>query len=368
MIFLFLFSCKSSLRGYIAFLFLADIISLVLNSCVVAVIFITPTLRHAQFIYRFSIAISDLLMSCLIFPSMINNVILQVHWPLKIHNSTFKTSQQSNTTFQLANDPMAFNRSYMDVFGALTLTIIFVSIYTMVIAAWDRLFAISSPLKYRKLNGKVIAIRLSVLAWVVALIASIVPIFFDPYLYYDGRSKAIISIRGRYASVLLGVFAFLPIPAMWVISFLTFWRTYKFSKKAKSIRSNTTSVSSVELRLAKTLLLMVGAFTISILPLFILFIVDMFTPFNGLRVPRTFDFVYFAKYIVIEQVCMILLLLNTMWNFFIYSARNPQFRKAFIVMTSKIALKFGCTSYHKKIQNKYSVKNKQSNATMVSEL
>lgn len=87
-------------------------------------------------------------------------------------------------------------------------------------------------------------------------------------------------------------------------------------------------VDSTERRLAKTLSIMIGFFTLSILPIVLCFLALLF---DGLRadVPKTLNKTGFVAYSTMEFVTALFLVCNSLWNFFIYNARNKDFRKAY---------------------------------------
>ena len=103
-------------------------------------------------------------------------------------------------------------------------------------------------------------------------------------------------------------------------------------KHTKSFHQNHASVTrdrddDVEKRLASTLRLMVGVFTFNTLPLWITFLANIFVYDVDAFLPELVDLKKATDFIIIQVVSILLLLGNSLCNFFIYNARNEDFRK-----------------------------------------
>ena len=318
---------------------------------VLAVILTTKSLRHSQSCYKASIATSDVMLALFVFPSMINNLTKQNY--LSLIGSEVVVNSSANFIYSIPSEPEIFQQAYLNVFGILSMLVILVSIYTLVLASADRLYAVTYPLKYRKSNTKAISFRLCLLVWVIAFIISMVPCLGRSDLYYSVHHRALITARGESAGILLAIILGLPLPVIWVISLLTFYKTCRHTQKSSNLKGKlqkSSSQSSVEIRLAKTLLLMVGTFTLSILPAALMYAVGASVLNLNLTDPKNIDMSLFRGYLIAEYISFICLMFNTMWNFFIYNARNRAFKKAFRKMIAKLLLVVGCVSLYTRLQ------------------
>jgi len=335
-------TCKNGIITGLVFEILGSVIGSILNIFVLAVIFFSPSLRHTQFIYKASIAISDVILSLFVFPSIFYNTHKQVFRLLNIYEINFPINESQNITISTSDKAYKFNSVYLNISGMSASLVVFASFYTLILAAWDRLYAVSSPLKYRQTQTRKKSIRLALIVWLIAFIVSLLPVVVGPSLYYRSKNRALSSMQGSLASLVLITCFALPIPLMWTLSILTFWKTLQHTKKGKKlVAKKSLTQSSLEIRLAKNLLIMVGAFTVSIMPMFILLIVELSIPISALTSPRTVNFNYLYNYFTVEKVSIGFMLSNTILNIIIYNAQNLEFRKGFFSLLRKISRSHG---------------------------
>ena len=90
-----------------------------------------------------------------------------------------------------------------------------------------------------------------------------------------------------------------------------------------------------ETRAAITLSIMIGAFSLSIIPCLAITIIPLAVPLNELGAGRNishFDAETYTRFFKLEQIFTVLLMTNAIWNFVVYSLHVKEFRKSFKIL------------------------------------
>ena len=262
--------------------------------------------------YRISLAISDFFTGIIVFPSFI----ISSFRPL----NTTKDNQS-------AYDP------YIYAIGFFTMLSLHVSVFTLIAAVIDRFKVVYRPLSYNVQSSISLGWKICVLLWIISIILAALPLgIFRSFRYVLAYS--ILSLPGviayswynRVAPYLYFSCIFLiSVLVMWIFTIMTFVFYKKYSKKRQNIISTQAQKQEMkkQIRLLFTLGSMVGTFSLCLLPLVINTIVATF-----ILLPR--DSSYSSlKIFGIVAVCLIILTTsNSLWNFFIYNARDKAFRSA----------------------------------------
>ena len=318
------------------------VVTTVVNLLVILVLSTSKKLSNSQSIYKLSLAAADLLVGVIVLPSCIYNLTEFVWHQLttsrittvagyKLINGTFDKidGNVSECIHQVVQDD-GFPQSYFSGIGFLTSVSIFVSIYTLAAAGFDRFFAIYKPLSYDKAKAKKYAKIACVISWFIAGLYSLLP-FFTPtaVLIYGVSFTLLVSALRTLGVIVYAAVFFIPLLVVWVVNIMVY---VIIKKHTKNFLQNHQSITrdradDVEKRLASTLRLMVGVFTFNTLPLWITFLANIFVYEVDAFLPELVDLKKATDFIIIQVVSILLLLGNSLCNFFIYNARNEDFRK-----------------------------------------
>ena len=249
---------------------------------------------NGQAVYRISLASSDILAGIIVFPSYIYS---------------YSTS-----------GTVGFNKTYVNVVGFFTMLNIHVSIFSLVAAAIDRFKALYRPLKYNAKATVTIARKICLGLWLISILLAIAP----TGIIYKNFNFMLISNTVVLPVVLNNVMAFYiyaailiiaPIATMWIFTILTFCVYKTHSKKQKKrLRTERQRLKSLqEIKFFFTLFIMVGAFSICLLP-------------SGISILIVITSLKLDPSAAISSI--VILTSNSLWNFFIYSAREKKFRAA----------------------------------------
>lgn len=328
---------------------LIGVMIVLLNATVIGVFVQNQKLRNSQYYYKLSFAVADTLVGAIIFPTMISN---QANVLSKPFDHVLRTpaptvsniSGTSNKTIFYNKDSAEdINQHYINLVGFFTTLSLFVSVYTLMIASFDRFMAVFRPLQYNKL----IAIKRAKLScislWLFAIVVSTVPMFIED-LQYGMISSILVTSAGQYGIILLIIAFVLPLVIVWAVTVSTFIVSLQHAKRRNKLTSQNTAKVSIEVRLAKTLGIMVGVFSACVIPTLAILIVPMFTP--GLRFNHPCELNLKAALIFtsIEYCVIFLLMSNSLWNYFIYSARNKGFRTAASGLYKPLFSKIKCNA------------------------
>ena len=205
-----------------------------------------------------------------------------------------------------------------------------VSIFTLAAAATDRFKAIYNPLTFKTQSSISIARKTCIGIWIISIILAAIPLgFLDKNLRYGvifGTIVIPLYYDPTYLSnhfFIYASFAFLiPVVSMWIFTIMVFL----FNKKHNRSRRQMVSTKSQELHLKRqmrlmiTLGIMVGVFSLCVLPAIITFI----TVFRVENIVEYFQ----SRNPTSSVIVMVIITSNSLWNFFIYSARYRTFRKS----------------------------------------
>ena len=222
-------------------------------------------------------------------------------------------------------------QSYYDAIGCFTSLSLIVSLYTLVAAAIDRFWAIHRGLKYFRSRAITLARRVVVVIWIFAIFFSVLPLFLKNNSYRLAYALLVGANSNLYA-VIYSVILLLPLLLMWCITTATFvtYKIYTNKPKKFYITDQHKKEAAAQIQLLITLSIMVWVFTICILPGAIFVLVQSLQKLSGgvLSILQTLGQKKHTEFVSAEVVTALLLTSNSLWNFFIYSARDKKFRKA----------------------------------------
>ena len=332
---------------------LLSILITLFNLTVILVYIFNPLMRHSQGIYKASLAVADLLVGVVVFPTFISSlarIIFSRNEPgdvvdvrgYKIINGSLgenlTTAQVQNPGGQFSD---FFDQVYLDAVGFFTVLSFTVSIYNLTVAGFDRLSAVYRPLSYSKDRAERLAKIFCAVLWCVGVFFAILPVLLNS-LSYSLVASILVSSAGREALIVYVVAFAIPILIMWTVNAITFHSTRKHARVRRHLTVDSKKKSqSFEVRLARTLAIMAGVFTLSIVPAAVVILTSLFIPSIYLTNPRGLDVPSTVAYGAIEFAAIIILACNSLWNFLIYNARNLEFRKASKIMCRKLSQTLG---------------------------
>ena len=197
-----------------------------------------------------------------------------------------------------------------------------VSIFTLIAGVIDRFKVVYRPLSYNVQSSISLGWKICVVLWIMSIILSALPLHIFGNLYRYSIDVSILSIPvfssvpGYSYLYFSGIFL-TSILVMWIFTIITFVFYKKYSKKRQKIVSTELQKQEMkkQIRLLFTLGIMVGTFSLCLLPLVIVVILQGFF-LNSVH-----------QYFLILLTCsMVFATSNSLWNFFIYNARDKAFR------------------------------------------
>ena len=337
------FRCKQNVIIVGVFCALLALATTVCNATVLAVFFTNKKPMNSQVVYKVSLAFADLLVGIFVFPTFISTLtqsLMGRHELGELYNISNAVNIEGNTSQVLYKEIRApsgllnnrIPQSYYDVVGFFTTLSLTVSIYTLAAASIDRFMAVFKPMKHQLLGPASVARKSSLTIWIIGVIFSSLPLYVEDLGYR--RITLILISSGGHAALILYLLAFvLPLLVMWTMTIATmcsFRSQNKLSKKLSSTKRtrNNSGKASVEMRLAVTLGIMVGVFTLCVLPAGVVIAATLFTPNISLFNPLSLNQELTNAFLSAEVAVTIILTTNSLWNFFIYSGRDTKFRKA----------------------------------------
>ena len=277
---------------------------------------------NGQAIYRISLAMSDVLVGIIVFPTFVCTNLFQQHTDIVNY--------------------LDQSTPYLNAVGFFTMLSLHVSMFSLAAAATDRFKAIHNPLTFNIQSSISIARKTCIGIWIISIILAAIPLgFLDKSLRYGvifGTIVIPLYYDPTYLSnpfLIYASFVFLiPVVTMWIFTIMTFLYYKKHNRNRRQIVSSQLQELHLkrQTRLMLTLSIMVGVFSVCVLPAVVAFItvfqvenvVDYFRSFN----PST------------SVIVMIILTSNSVWNFFIYSTRDRAFRKSAKNKLRNLQLKF----------------------------
>ena len=262
------------------------------NATILMVFSTKKKLINGQEVYRISLAMSDFLAGIIVFPTFI----------------------YSYFTYGCGK----YDQIYVNVVGFFTMLNLHVSISTLVAAAIDRFKAVYRPLTYNAKTHIKIARKTCLGLWLISILAAMAPtgIFNKNFTFVVVNATYVLPSLSNdfkafyiYAVTLI----ILPVAIMWVFTILTFCVYKKSLKKRKKIfiTERQKLKSEKEIQFVLTVGIMVGVFSICLFPAAMLLITAISS-----------GIIYWST----ATTSVVILTSNSLWNFFIYSAREKEFR------------------------------------------
>lgn len=342
-----------------AFIGLMAILTIVGNLTIMLVFTKNPQLRNSQAIFKITLAIGDIIVGSAVLPTFISTFYIFTVVPEKLGKETILLGNNSLPQYDAGpGSGDKISELYLQIVGFCTSFSLFVSVYSLTIASFDRLSAIMRPLVYNRGNAQSWAKVFCSCILVAGVIFASVPLF-APELKYGVGSFILVSLTGQSATIVYTITFLIPLVTVWVttIVILVYSR-----KHARVRRSMSNKKDTFEKRLAITLAIMVLVFSGVVLPGVINMVVSMTVPNVFLTRPRELSQSSASAYHSFEFICVILLTSNSLWNIFIYSSMQVEFRKA--VKRLYLSM-FRFTSFQF-MQNRSSLKRKPRSRRIVT--
>lgn len=338
----FFFSCQANVIVVMVINAILAFATFMCNATIIAVLFQKKFLQNGQAIYRLSLAFADLLVGAIVFPTFITTLQKYILLPHELgelrnvtgYNIVNGTADLNHLSTVEVTGPSGlfrtrFSRTYLNTVGFFTVLSLFVSVNTLVAACIDRFIAVYRPLRYDTLsavNGARFAV---ILIWVLGLLFSTIPLYVRN-MRYGVVAAVLISSAGTKVLILYAVAFIVPLLIMWVLTITTIIIAKQRSHRISTARSsdNTSSLSEFEMRLMRTLGVMVGVFTLCLLPAILVLLSGIFLSDIYFNRPLALSQNAVSSYTSAEVVAVIFLTSNSLWNCFIYSARDRSFRDA----------------------------------------
>ena len=293
--------------------------SICFNVIVFYVIVKSKQLHTSQFVYMATIALSNTLTTLVVHPSVLAHMWLLAGQPLDDGHVTDYREKLS--------------RAYIETLGAGTMLPVCVSIYTLIVATGDRLYAITWPLKYHRRNSLGRTHKICTSIWLSATFVALFPVLTRPHVRYDLQTLVWVTIAGRHSNVIYVVVLCVPMFLLWVMSFVTYnkagagWQVREVegatTRRRQSIRN-----ANLQKCMTKTLVNVVGSWTVSILPLACLLVVGLIDPDVNLNSRRKLRSRGLTPLFVVEWFAFMSFTLHTLWCFVVLNKENRQFRRA----------------------------------------
>ena len=332
----------------IIFYLLIGTVSVVGNFIVLLVVYKSKQLRHSQYVYNCSIAVSDIIWGfttsyffiysflklleldpiSLEEGNLLNYFLIEYYK----HPEVYK-DENNITSFKYELDYVELSidffleNKYINFFlFVLTPVTLLVSFISLLFSSIDRYVALTFPFKYKQINSIKIAKIVSVIVWIFSATVNTATLFVYnwkygtnwPLLFQPISEYNIGSLNQRITAAIL----FILFSLLWTVTFLTLYSLYKSYKMSSSLNKNTRKNVSLEKQMSLILIVMVVAFTFSLFPT--IYFNASFYLYN--------DYVFFYASIVLKKfiISVAFLATNSIWNFVIYNILNKKFRSALI--------------------------------------
>ena len=308
-------------------------------------------MRHSRNIFRLVLGVADIIVGLIVLPTAVNTMLktyqrtLQLQTPINIvgqkrflfTNGSYIYKNTTLTINMLETIKMAryklFSLVYRNSNGFFTTASFAVSIYLLTASGFDQLQALLKPLHYNQYVAKRFAILSSIVCWILAMFVSVLPIFVHGFSYTITSSSFVLFKITTMTTILYLVIIILPLVATWIISFSTYLIT---RKTFKYLLTNINDMKN-QRKLNFILSLMIFAFSFSIIPSVLVFLVGFFfIPGIDPQLPQTYNSRNNNIVNSFELTAIIILASNSLWNFLIYSLRIEAFRKVALKKYKKI--------------------------------
>lgn len=309
----------------------------VTNALVLIVFGSNRRLLNSQGIYKVSLAAADLLVGIFVFPMFIATMrrsSLTRYEVISADVFEYGWGSGTNGTRLIVEN---FDETFFGLAGFFTTLSLSVSMYSLMVASFDRLLVVYRPLVYNQFHARKVAKRCVAFLWILGILYSVLPFFVSDLQYMRVASILICIGGGDVALIIYAVTFAIPLFLVWSVNLATFCYSKKNAQVRPKVRlpkSNAVFVN-LESRLAKTLSIMVGAFTLCILPVAIVLVSEMFLDGINIHRPRSFHMPTAGTVMSLEAVSAFILMSNSLWNFFIYNVRSQEFRACLLALLRK---------------------------------
>ena len=233
---------------------------------------------------------------------------------------------------------------YRNLFGFMTSFSLLGSIFTLMFASIDRYNSLSNPLRYRKDKATTKAKYFTIMLHFVSLLLALSPIVLPESGTYSVEAEGILVLpSGSNYRYIICLALLIPIMIMWIFTIgvlINLKRQPKLQDEMTSYhhRSN----FKTEKQLSKTLSIMIGVFTVCVLPGFVFLVAPEFVSSAVPQNIKQLAVSHASLLLSIKLAIMMMFASNSLWNAFIYTFRNKQFRKdaveLYYLMTSALRL------------------------------
>ena len=332
---------------------------IVANLTIIIVILRNSQFPTSQLIYKLSLAFADILIGIFVVPSFIITLYLFHVGPyqrktdikdrftdIEGNSNNFSDSFDQNANIYYKPET---TQTYRNFFGFMTIFTFTISVYTLMFASYDRYGSLSDPLRYNRDKAKTYAKRIIITLWVLSIVFAILPIVVSdigPYQIVAGG--ILIAFDHEMSVYILGTAMALPFIVMWIFTISVQFIVKKQIKSRKDLMSRRQSHDfSTERQLSKILSIMIGVFTACILPTIIFLTIPKFVPSVNAQNIRVLTKKPAAAFLSLEVATTMILASNSLWNAFIYSIRNKEFRKDASALHYAIASQLGLITLKK---------------------
>ena len=313
------------------------------NATILGVLYLNKD-QDVHSIYRLSLAIADFIMGIIVIPTSVGKMYQHLFQSLsfsefqnvtdfRIVNDSSSSMQSASTELKELNNLLsdALSSEYVSAVGFFTLLSFSTSIYSMVAASLDRFVAIFRPLRYNDTKA-ILAAKIAVTSiWFAGIAIAVLPIAV-PDLDYAFVAFDFAKLGRKPFLILYSVIFFLPVLLMWSSIIATYAAARPgLRKHDKQLQTDH------EMRLLGTLGVMIVVFSICVVPLVSTMIVSAFLPFTDKTHPENFDSAATTKFLTVQLSLGFLFSTNSLWNCFIYSTRETNFRSAVKLLYKRIA-------------------------------
>ncbi|XP_039254030.2 uncharacterized protein LOC120331069 [Styela clava] len=363
--------CKIGM-GIAAFLIAClGILTLLANLMVIAVYWYKKNMNNSQTVYRVTLAIGDTLVGAVVFPTFISSFFLLFLTRLYMGDyvKPMKNESVNGIPLQPQRYPIghfrnAFTQSYLDAVGFFTSLSIVISVYTLMLASFDRMAAVSRPMSYNRRRARNIAKHTCAILCLAALVVAVLPIFTSS-LRYGLVASILISLLGGDAVIFYAITIIIPLVLVWITTIILLVYSKRHTQVRRQISTLTDDQITIsERKLAKTLSIMVGSFSVSLLPAIIVLLVSMFVDDIYYDDPEYLSKTSATIYTTSEFVSVVILSTNSLWNFFIYNSRDKEFRKSAKQLLNENCPNFGFSKMWRTM--KYRVAKRRLTAASIS--
>ena len=317
---------------------------IIANLTIIIVILRNRQFPTCQLIYKLSLAFADVLVGIFVLPSFITSLYLFHVGAYQRKTEVVNYFQENNknlTTYIYQFDMNAniyykpeISSAYLNFFGFITSFSFFNSAFILMFASIDRYNSLSNPLRYKKYKATLNAKRFTIGLYFVSFIFALLPIAIPELGHYQIMAGGVlISVISKASAYLIGLAMSLPLTIMWIFTICVMVNLKRQSKIQKQfLPKHQKHDFTTEKQLFKTLLVMIGVFTICILPGIPFAVTRKSVPSFVPNCIKQATLRPEASFLSIKLTIAIILASNSLWNAFIYAFRNKQFRKDAIAL------------------------------------